>query len=83
MPTQGVNNLVQVVQGKPALDQSLDALVGGADGLGNLVDVLRLDDGLEIILEKLREVVCQRVSPLTVPPEDGNPYSATRSRGSA
>jgi len=56
--TQGIEHLIQVPHGAAALDQGLDALVGGADGLGDLVDVLRLDDGLEVVLEQLGEVVC-------------------------
>ena len=56
--TQGVKHLVQVVHRDAAFDQGLDALVPRADGLGDLVDVLRLDDGLEVIFKKLGEVVC-------------------------
>jgi hypothetical protein len=54
---QSVEHLVQVAHRDAAFNQGLDALVSGTDSLGNLVDVLRLDDGLEVILEQLGEVV--------------------------
>ena len=55
--TQGIKHLVQVAQRVAAFNQGLDALVGGADSLGNLIHLLRLDNGLEIILEQFGEVV--------------------------
>jgi hypothetical protein len=61
--TQGVEHLVEIAQREAAFNQGLDTLVGGADGLGDLVDVLRLDDGLEIVLEQLGEVVCRLSAP--------------------
>ena len=57
-PTKGIENLVEVIEGAAALNEELDALIGGADGLGDLVDVLGLDNSLQVILEKLGEVVC-------------------------
>jgi hypothetical protein len=39
-----------------------NALLRAADGLGNLVHVLGLDDSLEVIFEKLGEVVLTGVS---------------------
>lgn len=63
-PTKGVEDLVEVVEGAAALNEELDALVGSADGLGNLIDVLGLDNSLQVILEELGEVVCKRVNPL-------------------
>jgi hypothetical protein len=55
--TESVQDLVQVVHGLAAFNQELDSLVGGADRLGDLVDVLRLDNGPQIILQNLGEVV--------------------------
>lgn len=55
--TQSVKHLIKILHRDTALDQCLDALVGGADGPGDLIDVLRLDDGLEVILKQLSEVV--------------------------
>jgi len=55
--TEGVQDLVQVVHGLAALNQELDSLVGSADRLGDLVDVLGLDDGPQVILQNLGKVV--------------------------
>ena len=55
--TEGIENLIQVLHAGTCLDEGLDALVAAADGARNLVNILRLDDGLEVILEQLGEVV--------------------------
>ena len=55
--TEGIANLLQVIHRRAGADEVLDGPVGAPDGLGNLVDILGLDDGPEVILEKLREVV--------------------------
>lgn len=59
-PTKGVENLVEVIEGTAALNKELDALIRGADGLGDLVDVLGLDNSLQVVLEELGEVVCKK-----------------------
>lgn len=52
-----VKNLVKVVQLARLLDEVLDGLLRTLNGLWKLVDVLRLHNGLEVILEQLGEVV--------------------------
>lgn len=80
--TKSIEHFIQVVEREAAFNQSLDALVGGANRLGNLVHVLGLDNCLEVVLEQFREVVYESVSsavsharlPLC-------PYSEARSHG--
>lgn len=55
--TKSVENLVEVVQRAAALEEELDALVGRADRPGDLVNILGLDNSLEVVLQKLGEVV--------------------------
>lgn len=57
---QDIGDLLHVAQRGTALDQESHALVGAPDSLGDLVHILGLDDGLEVILQKLGEVVCLR-----------------------
>jgi hypothetical protein len=40
------------------LDERANTPIGRLDGFGNLVDILGLDDGLEVVLEDLGEIVC-------------------------
>lgn len=56
--TKHFNNLVKVLHLGTALDEVANRFVGALDGLGNLVHILRLDDGLEVVLQHLGEVVC-------------------------
>ena len=55
--TKGIKDLVKVLHGRAALDERFNAPVGSTNGLGDLIDVLRLDNSLEVILEQLCEVV--------------------------
>jgi hypothetical protein len=59
---EGINGRLEVAQRVAALQKlanSLDAL----DSPGNLIDVLRLDNSLQVIFQKFGEVVClERVS---------------------
>lgn len=49
--------MFQVVQLVTGLDQLLNVLDRTLDGSGNLVDILRLHDSLQVVLEYLSEVV--------------------------
>lgn len=54
---KGLEDLFGIFERGAALDQVTHALVGAAHSLGDLVNVLRLDDRLEVILKQLGEVV--------------------------
>jgi hypothetical protein len=54
---ENVGDLLGVSKGGSAFDEEPDALVGSLDGSGDLVHVLGLDNSLEVILQKLGEVV--------------------------
>lgn len=58
---QNIENLVEVAHGLIGLlgKDGADGALSTTEGLGNLVDILRLDDGVEIILEQLGEVALQ------------------------
>jgi hypothetical protein len=84
---ESVTNLFGISETGTAFNQETDALVGPSDRLGDLVDILGLDHGLEVILEKLGEVVCNRCQ-LIFEASLGAfwglvPYSAARNHGSA
>lgn len=55
--TQHTADFFEVVHLGTAFDQAADGLIRGLDGFGNLIDVLRLDDGFKIILKKLCKVI--------------------------
>lgn len=55
--TKGIEHRVQVTESVAALEQELDRSIGTTNSLGDLVNVLGLDDGLQVILQKLGEVV--------------------------
>ena len=50
--------MFQVVQLDSSLDQILDIFDRTFDGSGDLVDILRLHDSLQVVLEHLGEIVC-------------------------
>jgi hypothetical protein len=54
---EDLGDVLGVAQGVSALEEGANTLVGSTDSLGDLVDVLGLDDGLEVILQELGEVV--------------------------
>lgn len=54
---EDVGNILHVAQRCTALDQVSHALVGSPDSLGDLVDVLGLDDSLEVVFQELGKVV--------------------------
>lgn len=56
---QSLGDLIGVAKGSPAVDEMTDRLVGAPDSLGDLIHILRLNDGFEIVFEQLREVVCK------------------------
>lgn len=56
--TKDVHDVLQVVHLSPSLDQVLDTLDRTPDGSRDLVDILRLYDSLQIVLEYLSEIVC-------------------------
>ena len=55
--TQDVHDVVQIAQLGLLLNQGLDILDGALDGSWQLVDVLRFDNGLEVIFENLCKVI--------------------------
>lgn len=56
--TEHIHDLLHVVQLDTSLDEVLHTLDGALDGAGNLIDILRLDDSLQVVLQDLGEVVC-------------------------
>lgn len=50
--------MFRVAQLDTSLEQLLDVLDRTLDGSGNLVDILRLHDSFQVVLEHLSEVVC-------------------------
>ena len=75
--------MFQVVQLDSSLDQILDIFDRTFDGSGDLVDILRLHDSLQVVLKHLGKVVCAhsirdqiRIS------KARNTYSATQNHGS-
>jgi hypothetical protein len=62
---EGIDGRLHVAQSRSALEElanRLDAL----DSPGDLVDILRLDNGLEVIFKKLGEVVCGKWSDMVL-----------------
>jgi hypothetical protein len=55
--TKHIHDLLHVVQLVTSLDEILDALDGTLDGAGNLIDILRLDNSLQVVFQDLGEVV--------------------------
>ena len=79
--TKNFADLFEIVHLRAALDEMANCFVGALDRFGDLVNILRLDDSLEIVLQDLGEVVCTasiHVSRRT----RLCPYSAVRIRGS-
>lgn len=54
---QNPGHILSVSKGGTALDKMANALVRATDSLGDLIDILGLDDSLEIVLQELGEVV--------------------------
>jgi len=79
---EDVANLLEVVHLSSALDQSLDRLIGCADSSWNLVNILRLDNGLQVILEELGKVVYALISLKTLPGVLRITHSEAQNRGS-
>ena len=52
-----VEHLLQVVHLRAGADELSNGPFGALDSLGDLVDILRLDDSLQVVLEDLGEVV--------------------------
>ena len=57
-----VDDLVEIIVCRAALHELSDGGQGTFDGLGNLVNILRLDDCVQVILEDLREIVLQFIA---------------------
>lgn len=55
---KGLDDLLGVAQRSTAFEEKADALIGTSHGLGDLIDILGLDNGLEVIFQKLGEIVC-------------------------
>ncbi len=79
---KNVTNLLEVIHLGSALDQGLDTLVCCANGLWNLVDILRFDNSLQIVLKELCEVVYGLVSWILLRSIQDT-YSGAQSHGSA
>lgn len=56
--TENVHNFFQVAQLVACRDEISDLLDRTLDGTRDLIDILGLDDGLQVILQNLGEVVC-------------------------
>lgn len=78
-----LTNFLHVAERGTARKQSLDALLGAANGLGDLVDILGLDDGLEVIFQQLGEVVWMILDHGYIYSLNGFTHSATQIHGSA
>lgn len=55
--TQNVKDFFHVLHSCLCLNEGSHSFIGTFDGLWNTVDILWFDDGLQVILENLREVV--------------------------
>lgn len=55
--TEHIHDLLHVVQLDTSLDEILHALDGTLDCAGNLINILRFDDSLEVILQNLGEII--------------------------
>ena len=55
--TEHIHDLLHVVQLDTSLDEILHALDGTLDSAGNLINILRFDDSLEVILQNLGEII--------------------------
>lgn len=62
--TKNVHNVFQVVQLDTGLDQRPDVLDRTLDGLGDLVDILRLHHRLQVVLQNLGKVVYTQLVPM-------------------
>lgn len=54
---ENLGHLLHIVEGGTALNEGADTLLRATDGLGDLVDILGFNDGLEVIFQQLGEVV--------------------------
>ena len=59
---EDIGHLFHVTERCSALDEESDTLVGAFNSPGDLVHILRLDHGLEVVLQKLGEIVCFTLS---------------------
>lgn len=75
--------MFQVAQLGAGLDEVSNVLNGALDSPGNLIDILRLDNSLEIVLQNLGEVVCVQLE-VCLARLQGTlyTYSAVRNHGS-
>lgn len=55
--TKHIHDLIHVVELRTALDETLDLLDRTPDGTRDLINILGLDNGLQVILQNLGEVV--------------------------
>jgi hypothetical protein len=56
-PTENVHDVFHIAHLRPSFDKRLHCFNGALDSSWDLIDILRLDDSFEIILENLGEVV--------------------------
>lgn len=75
--------MLQVVQLDSSLDQILDIFDRTFDSSRDLVDILRLHDSLQVVLEHLGKVVCAHsIRDQVRTSKARNTYSATQNHGS-
>lgn len=55
--TKNIKDLLHVVHGGIGLDQGSNRLICALDCLWDTIDILRLDDGFQVILQNFGEVV--------------------------
>lgn len=58
--TKNIEDVFHVVHLRTSLDEVANTLDGTLDSSGDLVDILRLDNSLQVILQHLCEVVYER-----------------------
>lgn len=54
---ENIGHLVHVLEGSTAIDEMTDTLLRATDSLGDLVNVLGLDNSLQVVFQELGEVV--------------------------
>lgn len=80
---QNPGHFLGVSKGGTALDKVANALLRATDSLGNLIDILGLDNSLKIILQELSEVVYVCVKQVILLDCRIVTHSAAQSHGSA
>lgn len=80
--THGINNLIIIVHLRAAFDQGFDGAVRALDSFGYLIDVLRLDDSFQVVLQHFCEIVWPNTLELEHPMGHPWAYFVVQTRGS-